>query len=200
MTNNRSALLPVLRSETQARLLAALLLHADREASIVELATEIGANPGNLHADVNRLVDAGILADRRVGRTRLIRDARSIFSEPLAQLLLLAYGPKALLEEAIQGISSINTAYLFGSWAARYLGIQGAQPNDIDLLVIGTPDRDDVYEKAQAAAAVLRREVQVVFRSQEAWDEAIDGFVTTVKSRPLVELDLTTSGQMATTA
>jgi len=57
----------------QARLLAALLLQPDREASIADLAREIGDDPGNLHSDVTRLLAAGLLADRRVGRTRLLR-------------------------------------------------------------------------------------------------------------------------------
>lgn len=57
----------VLRSETQARLLAALLLQPDREASIADLAREVGADPGNLHAEVERLVGAGILVDHRIG-------------------------------------------------------------------------------------------------------------------------------------
>ena len=38
MTRRVSVLAPILRSETQARLLAALLLRPDREASIAELA------------------------------------------------------------------------------------------------------------------------------------------------------------------
>jgi len=72
-----SLLAPVLRSETQARLLAAVLLHPDREASIADLARETGSDPGNLHAEVERLVQAGILADRRAGRTRLLRAGNS---------------------------------------------------------------------------------------------------------------------------
>lgn len=183
-------LLPILRGETQARLLAALLLNPEREASISDLAKEIGTNSGNVHGEVERLVDAGILADRRVGRTRLVRDAVSVYSKPLAELLTLAYGPKVLLEHALSGVPGVESAYLFGSWAARYAGQQGPAPNDIDLLVIGNPDRDDVHEIATGVAAQLRREIQVVFRSPKAWKTHSDGFASTVRSRPLVPLDL----------
>lgn len=69
MTRKGSILAPVLRSETQARLLAAVLLHPDREASIADLGRETGSDPGNLHSDVERLAQAGIIADRRAGRT-----------------------------------------------------------------------------------------------------------------------------------
>jgi predicted transcriptional regulator len=94
MTRKGSVLAPILRSETQARLLAALLLQPEREASIADIARETGADPGNLHAEVERLVQSGILADRRVGRTRLLRASHSPLNRPLADLLVMGYGPK----------------------------------------------------------------------------------------------------------
>ena len=189
--------MPILRGETQARLLAAILLTQGREASITELGDETGASYGNLHGEVERLIAAGILADRRVGRTRLIRDAGSEYSRPLTELMLLAYGPRTLLEEALRGIPGISAAYLYGSWAARYHGEAGPIPNDIDLLVIGDPDRDDVHDAAAEVASRLRKDVQVVFRTDAAWAESDDGFAQTVKSRPIVELNLTSVERIA---
>ena len=133
-------LAPVLRSETQARLLAAVLLQPDREASIADLARETGSDPGNLHAEVQRLVQAGILADRRAGRTRLLRAGDSALIGPLANLLLLGYGPKRAVEEALSGISGIEQAFIGGSWAARYHGQAGAFPHDVDVIVVGTTE------------------------------------------------------------
>ena len=191
MTRRASSLLPVLRSETQARLLAALLLQPTREASIAELAREIGADPGNLHSDVQRLVEAGILADRRVGRTRLLRAATdSPLVRPLTDLLLVAYGPKPLLEDALTGEPGIQRTLIVGSWAARYHGEPRPPPGDVDLVVIGEPDRDAVIEKAAAVSTALGREVQVVFRSPGSWTAAADAFTRSVQERPTVELDL----------
>lgn len=189
MTKNSAALLPIMRGETQARLLAALLLRPGREASMSELAGEVGTNVGNLHGEVERLVEAGILADRRVGRTRLIRDAGGPFSRPLTEMLTIAYGPRALLEEALHAVAGIDAAYLFGSWAARYGGEPGPAPNDIDLLVIGDPDRDDIVERTGNVGRQIGREVQVVFRSRQSWQHDSDGFVRTVRTRPLVKLE-----------
>lgn len=180
-----------MRSETQARLLAALMLNPEREATLSDLAREIGADAGNVHGEVTRLVDAGILADRRVGRSRLLRDAGSVFSAPLAELLLLAYGPKPLLERVLRGIAGVDDAFIFGSWAARYEGAGGGLPRDVDLLVVGSPDRDEVHELVADVAQQLRRDVQVAFRTPSAWANAsVDAFLTTLRSRPLVRLDL----------
>lgn len=190
MTGNRSVLLPVLRGETQARVLAAILLHPGREISLADLSREVGSHSGNVHGEVQRLVQAGILADRRVGRVRLLRDAHGPYSQPLTDLLMIAYGPKELLEARLAQVPGVEAAYLFGSWAARYSGEPGAPPNDVDLLVIGSPNRDDVFDIANQVGREVRREVQVVFRSVQSWKQSDDAFVSTVRDRPLVLLRL----------
>lgn len=190
MTRAASVLAPVLRSETQARLLAALLLDPAREASIADLARATGSDPGNLHAEVERLVGAGILSDRRVGRTRLLRAGSSPLVGPLAGLLLLGYGPKTLVEDALSGVPGIGKAFIGGSWAARYAGQPGPFPNDIDVIVVGGPSRDDVTEAVADALRSGGHDSQVVFRSTEAWLEAADAFTRTAQNGPLVELDL----------
>ncbi len=190
MTWVRSVLAPVLRNETQARLLAALLLRPDREASIAELARETGADAGNLHKEAVRMIEAGILIDRRVGRTRLLRRGDSPLVKPLADLLELGYGPKPAIEHALGQAPGIEAAYIGGSWAARYLGVNGPFPRDIDVIVIGTPNRDDVSEAVLAALRPLGRDSQVIFRSRTAWEDADDAFTRTAKASPLVELDL----------
>src|SRR3954463_15542922 len=164
MTRRGSSPLPVLRRETHGPLLSPPLLQTNpagnnpavgppHGAGIAELACEIGADPGNLHADVQRLVQAGVLADRRVGRTRLLRaDASSPLVRPLTDLPLVAYGPKPLLEIALSGEPGIESALIVGSWAARYHGEPGPPPGDVDLVVIGEPDRDAVIEKVAKAS------------------------------------------------
>jgi len=190
MTRNASVLAPVLRSETQARLLAAVLLHPDREASIADLARETGSDPGNLHAEVERLVQAGILKDRRAGRTRLLRAGTSALIGPLTNLLLLGYGPKTVVETALRGTSGIEQAFIGGSWAARYEGQPGAFPNDVDVIVVGKPDRDDVTEAVVEALRAIGHDGQVIFRTPSAWRDPKDAFTRTAKARPLVELTI----------
>lgn len=190
-------LLPVLWSETQARLLAALLLQPDREVSIADLAREIGADPGNLHREAQRLLTAGLLADRRVGRTRLLRATSNPLTRPLTDLLLVAYGPKSVLEDALSGVAGVERALIVGSWAARYQGEPGPPPHDIDLVVIGQPDRDEVTDRVTDASRSLGQDVQVIFRSPHAWQEASDAFTRSAQERPVVELDITAGGKAA---
>lgn len=183
-------LAPVLRSETQARLLAALLLQPGREASIADLARETGADSGNLHAEVERLVTGGVLADRRVGRTRLLRAGDSPVNRPLADLLALGYGPKPALESALRGVAGVQHAFIGGSWAVRYNGANGPFPHDIDVIIVGTPDRDEVTDIVVNTLNEMGHDGQVIFRTPSAWKAANDAFTRTAKAAPLVELGI----------
>ena len=56
------------------------------------------------------------------------------------------------------------------------------------MLVIGRPDRDDVYDAARRAQQRLGREVNVTQRARKQWDTATDGFSEQVRSSPMVEV------------
>lgn len=75
---------------------------------------------------------------------------------------------------------------MFGSWAARYLGQPGRAPNDIDVLVIGSPDRDAVDDAADRAERRIGLPVQATVRTRAQWDAERESFIKEVRSRPLV--------------
>ena len=81
----------------------------------------------------------------RVGRAVVLQAAQdNPASAPLRQLLVLHYGPARLLEQALAGIASIAQAYVHGSWAARFHGEPAKSPGDVDVLIVGQPNRDTV--------------------------------------------------------
>ena len=59
--------------------------------------------------------------------------------------------------------------------------------------LIGTPDRDLVYEAARRAQDRLGREVNTTIRKTEQWDGAQDGFARQLRSSPLVQIPLPSS-------
>ena len=91
-----------------------------------------------------------------------------------------------MIAEELARLTDIEHAYLFGFWAARYTGQPGRPPADLDVLVIGTPDRDDLDDAAERATTRLAREVNVTIRSPTWWRESTDGFHTEITTRPLV--------------
>ena len=85
-----------------------------------------------------------------------------------------------------------SSAYVYGSWAARYHGEPGDVPRDIDILVVGEADEDDLDDVTRIAQQRLGREVNIRRVPASAWAErSADPFLQAVRSRPLVPLDLT---------
>ena len=190
------ALLPVFRSEAQARILAALLLDPSHEASIADLAWLGGIRPPNALREVNRLIGAGLLKDRRVGRTRLVSaDVSSPYHQPLVQILARSFGPVLVIGAELAGVPGIEQALIFGSWATRFLGQAGPQPGDVDVLVIGAPPGRELRRANARMEDALHIPVQITTVSSPEWVAAESGFLHEVQTKPSITLDLTGSRQ-----
>jgi DNA-binding transcriptional ArsR family regulator len=184
------ALLPILRSQQQGEILALLLGDPDLELSLTEIAARLGVPHPSVYREVQRAEQAGLVTSRKVGNTRLVRaNTVSPYYAGLAEVLTRAFGAPAVLAEALRGVAGIAAAYIYGSWAARHEGQAGQRPvGDIDLLVLGDPDRDRLYAALSTAEQRLGRPVQATIR-ERAWLEAGSGaFHDTITSRPLVKL------------
>jgi len=156
---------------------------------VAELAAAVGGDPGNTAREVARLEQAGIVATRRVGRTKLVRaNTRAPFYSPLLDLVTIVLGPAKVLAEELSDLDGIVSAEIFGSWAARHHGERGRQPTDVDLLVVGSPHRDDLHDATQAAAQRLNRPVNPVVISSRRWETSNDGFIRELHSRPRVQV------------
>lgn len=184
-------LLPILRTETQAELLSALMIRGFDGSSVTQLAEILGTSPSTILREVDRLEAAGITRSERVGRTRLIwMDTESPYARPLRELIEAAFGPQPLIAAALATVEGIDDAIIFGSWARAAHGLGTVTANDIDVLIVGDPDRGQVYGLMESVGDRIGREIDVTFRTNERWHDEADPFIRTVKSRPLIELDL----------
>ncbi len=185
-------LLPLLRSPFQGELLAWLFLHPEEEYAQVQLAKRFEVSQATVTREVDRLTAAGLLVTRKIGNMRMVRaDTDVVVARPLTELLALTYGPVAVLGEHLARVDGVEEAYIYGSWAARYSGMAGRVPHDVDVLVVGTADEDDLYDIARTAEARLGREVNIRRLSREEWASSKDDpFLQTIKARPLVRLKL----------
>ena len=187
MRSDAPRLLPVLRSRHQADQLTMLLLHPDTEYTIAQLTQRLSVPQSTVSGEVRRLADAGILAVRPDGRSRLVSANRgSRLVGPLTELLTLTYGPHVVVADEFAGLEDVVLVAIFGSWAARYEGQRGQPPNDVDVLVVGTPDRIAMYAAADRAQSRLSRPVNPTVCSPDQWAHPTEPFFREVKSRPHV--------------
>jgi DNA-binding transcriptional ArsR family regulator len=186
------ALLPILRSQQQGEVLALLLGDPDLELSLTEIAARTGTPHASVHREIERAERAGLVVTRRLGNTRLVRaDTASPYYAGLAEILTRAFGVPAVLAEALQPVGGIDAAYIYGSWAARHEGQTGQRPvGDIDVLILGEPDRDPLYAALSDAEERLGRPVQATIRDSDWLETGSGAFHDTVTSRPLLRLHL----------
>lgn len=188
----RSQLLPLLRSPLLGELLAWMYLHPDRTCSITDLAERFAVSRSTISREADSLVATGLIREERRGNLRLLRaDLDGPLARPLTDLLMLTYGPASILGEFLAAVDGVSDAYIYGSWAARYVGEPGPPPRDVDVLVVGDADDDDVFDAARMAERRLGREVNVHRVTRAKWQEPEnDPFLTSIRSRPLVSIDL----------
>ncbi len=180
-------LLPIFRSQHQARLLAELYLHWDREYTVTELARRVDAPLSTIQRDVELLVQAGILRERTVGRARLVSaDTSSRLARPLTDLLAVTYGPVEVVGDEFATIDEVDLVLIYGSWAARYRGESGPPPQDLDVLVVGAPARTAVYDAAERARRRLDMPVNPTISSRGRWASAADALIQQIQASPSV--------------
>ena len=187
MRSAAPALLPVFRSQLQADILAALLLNPEREYGVTDLARRFDAPLSTVHGEVGRLTEAGLLRRRNVGRSVMVQaNSGNRLVGPLAELLFLSWGPQQVVAEEFAELDGAERVLIFGSWAARYLQQHGPPPHDLDVLVVGRPTREAVYDAADRAQQRLGMPVNPVIRTRDAWREAADPLVQQIQSGPFV--------------
>ena len=186
------SLLPILRSQQQGEILALLLGDPDLELSLTEIAERTGTPYPSVHREIERAEQAGLVTTWKVGNTRLVQaDTSSPYYAGLADVLTKAFGVPAVIAEALQRVKGISDAYIYGSWAARHAGQPGQRPvGDIDVLVLGGPDRDQLFAALSVAEKRLGRPVQATIRDADWLDSGSGSFHDTVTSRPLLKLPL----------
>jgi predicted nucleotidyltransferase len=188
MRTSAPALLPLFRSELQARLLTLLFLDADRGYATSDLRDKTGASPASLHRELARLEAAGLAEVEHVGRTKIHRAAAgSPLFDPLRTLIERTLGIEVALRARLEPIAGIELAAIYGSLAEGRVG----PGSGIDLLVVGDADLGEVYDAVADVERLAGREIQVRGYASSEFARLLrerSGFITTVLSRPLTPL------------
>jgi DNA-binding transcriptional ArsR family regulator len=178
--------MPILRSQHQAELLTLLLLHPRTEYSITELSVKLGIPLTTVQREINRFSQAGLIIERRVGRTRVASsNPAGRYTRPLTELLTLAFGPHVVIKEEFGSIPAVGVG-IYGSWAARYNGLAGPPPADVDVLVVGEASRADIYDAAEQAEQRIGFPVNVTLSNPARWAAASDALIQQIRSAPVV--------------
>lgn len=175
-----STLNELLTSSTRAKLLTLLFTHPTEEFYLRELHRRSGQSLHAVQHEVARLERLGLVVVNQRGRQKFFRanDQHPLF----ADLKRIVYKTAALgdvLRDALRGAKGIEAAFIYGSVARG----RERPTSDIDLMVIGDADSDELHRALRQAEEALDREVTLNRMSKAEWSERRarkDSFVTEV--------------------
>ncbi len=138
-------ILPIWHSDATIAVLYAVF-RGPAHPTAAAIAADVGMSRPAINDEVRRLVTAGLIRRERVGRSELLEavDEHPAIN-PLRVLVDLTVGPLVELRRLYE-IAGVEEVSVFGSWARRHLGEPGLRPNDIDVLVVGSPEFFSVDE------------------------------------------------------
>ena len=170
------------RSVIRQRLLAQLIDTPRDRYHLRELSRRAHTSAGTAARELGRLAADGVVVSEIEGRQRYFRvNTASPLYEPLRDLVRRTIGAPAVLRRHLDGVAGVERALIFGSYADGRLRAD----SDIDLLVIGTPDRDALTDALEAAGQELGRDVNEVVMTMSEFDDPRrrqDGFMQSVTS------------------
>jgi predicted nucleotidyltransferase len=137
--------------------LAAMLLHPQKQWYLSELGRHIGAAPSHLYRELTALAEAGILNRTEEGRqTYYEAHPECPILPELAGLLRKLMGAPVALEKVLSPLrAKIRCAFIYGSVARG----EEVSVSDIDLMVVGEATIADLVPGLKKAERALGRPV-----------------------------------------
>ncbi|MBI5412125.1 nucleotidyltransferase domain-containing protein [Candidatus Peregrinibacteria bacterium] len=177
-----------LRSKITQKLLLYFFINKQEERYVNELAQLLSVDPKNLDKKLKELEREGLLKSRFMGKQRyyalnpsfpLIREYEQIVKKTI--------GLEHRLQTLFKTISSIQEAYIFGSYAKNRMDAS----SDIDLLVVGGHKALDVQKAILPLQRELGREINVVDLTPQEFEtrqKNKDPFLQKLFSVPMIKI------------
>ena len=121
-----------------------------------EIGQLLGQEPGTLQRYLNNLVNEGLLIDERRANLRYFRLNQDypLYNE-VKQIISKTIGIEAKLKELTDNMHNIQYAFIFGSIPKN----QEYGQSDIDLMLIGQANEDNLLKKINLLEEELGREI-----------------------------------------
>ena len=152
----------LITSKTRVRLLVKFFLNPTMKAYLRQLADEFGESTNSVRIELNRLTEAGLLESYAEGNTIMYQAKTSypLFPE-LKKIVSKITGLDQIIEEVIQRLGSLNSAYLIGDYA------KGIDSGTIEVILVGEKV-DEVYlnELISKSEELINRKIKYLILNQ----------------------------------
>lgn len=167
-------------SRIRAKILGWFFTHPEESFFVRQIATILQEDPTNLSREMSKLENLGILTSKKIGNTKHFQaNPHCAFFRELKGLVLKTAGVAGQIKVALERLTGVQFAFIYGSYAK---GEEKAH-SDVDLMIIGDVDVNQLDPLASSLEKRLGREVNYLLFSQvefQAKKRAKDGFLMDV--------------------
>jgi len=175
-------------SKLRAKVLGWFFTHVDERFFVRQLESLLIEDSTNLSRELARLETLRILVSEIEGRQKYFRVNKACpFYEEMKGLVFKTIGVAGAIKESLEKVSRIKFAFIYGSFAKN----QENTESDIDLMVIGKEDLDEMEEMISQVEKQLRRTINMTSYTLKEFREKVrlkDPFLSTVLKEPKVML------------
>jgi predicted nucleotidyltransferase len=176
------------RSKIRQRILALIMDATDRRFHLRAIARTVGTSAGTAARELNRLEDSGLVRRTREGNQVYFeaRPEQPLFGQ-IRDVVRQVAGAPFILRRHLSGLAGVERAVIFGSYAHGPL----KSDSDVDILIVGSPDRDDLTERLEMASLEISRPVNEVVMAPEELDARRargDRFIESIDSQPMIQV------------
>jgi predicted nucleotidyltransferase len=167
MTDDTLGFLLLGRSKIRQRILALIMDVPGRRMHLRGIARAVGTSAGTAARELGRLEDAGLVRRTREGNQVYFeaRPNQPLFGQ-IRDIVRQVAGAPIILRRQLSGLAGVERVVIFGSYADGSI----KPDSDVDVLIIGTPDRDELTDRLEMASLEISRPVKEVVMTQRELD------------------------------
>jgi predicted nucleotidyltransferase len=148
----------------------------------------IGKEPGVFQRDINKLTEEGLLDNFYQANSRFfkINKKHHLYGE-LKSIFFKTVGIEGVLKKELKKIRGIKEAYIYGSFAQK----KEKKTSDVDVLIIGSADENDIMDLANYLEKKFGREVNYTLMTEKEFlkkKKEKNSFLQNVLNKKMIKL------------
>jgi predicted nucleotidyltransferase len=180
-------ILKLTNSQTREKILNLYFADPEKKYYLRQLEKILDLPVGNIRRELISLSGAGLFKKEKVGnQVYYYLDKNSPLYNEIKSIISKTIGIQGTLKTELDKIPGIKRAFIFGSFAKS----REKSGSDIDLMLVGQPDEDELVKRISQLESRFGREVNYHLFSEKEWEKRSkkDSFLSSVNKGPKIDL------------
>lgn len=187
-------LLEITKSRLRRKILSFFITNPQANLYLREIASILKEDPGNLSKEMHKLETNGFFVSVLRGNQKFfsLNNKYPLYKE-LKSVISKTIGVEGSLRSALDVAPGIKLAFIYGSFAQN----KENSMSDIDLIIVGSPDKNKIMDKIEILEKSLQREINYNIYPEKEFKNRIkkkDSFLINIIKRPKIILKGAISG------